>query len=263
MMVGSPTFSNLSKAAYAFDVCLVRHGSQNSIMVLVPQPKRKFAWYDSSDEFGELWPKEGQQAPRVIKKLTSLSGTTRILQSIRSSPLPDSLMYQAMRKEMLLNVIDRPLTTAIAKSLNESQRKAVSTVSSPSFCRGFFAILGPPGCGKTTTMIQMILAMGKGVVVAAPSNAAVANIALKLHETGRMEFKAMCVFGSNCHESVHFLSPTHRRKKYKEMMWQYDKRKDPTKQKKLCRKLMTWLHLPESTPDMSIDELSTLCPSAD
>jgi hypothetical protein len=250
-----------SNDAYAFDVCLVRHGSlrKDSIMVLVPKNKT-FFWYDSS----ELWPKEGQQAPQVIKKLTSLSGTNRILQSISRSPLEkDSLMYQAMRRQMLVNVVDRPLTKMIAKALNESQRKAVSTVSSPSFGRGFFAILGPPGCGKTTTMVQMILAMGKGVVVAAPSNAAVANIALKLHEAGQLELKAMCVFGSNCHESVHFLSPTHRRKKYKTWRRQIEKVKDPTKQKKLCRKLMTWLHLPESTPDMTIDELSTLGPSAD
>jgi hypothetical protein len=250
-----------SKDAFAFDVCLVRHGSsrKNSIMVLVPKAKT-FVWYDNS----ELWPKEGQQAPQVIKKLTSLSGTNRILQSICGSPLQKgTLMYQAMRRQMLVNAIDKPLTKVIAKSLNESQRKAVSTVSSPSFLRGFFAILGPPGCGKTTTMVQMILAMGKGVVVAAPSNAAVANIALKLHETGRLELGAMCVFGSNCHESVHFLSPTHRRKEYKTLRRQYDKCKDPTKQNKLCRKLMTWLHRPESTPDMTIDELLKLCPSAD
>jgi energy-coupling factor transporter ATP-binding protein EcfA2 len=250
-----------SKDAYPFDVCLVRHGSpgKNSIMVLVLKNK-KFFWYDSR----ELWPKEGQQAPLVIKKLTSLSGTNRILQSICRSPLKkDSLMYQAMRREMLVNAVDERLTKAIAKSLNESQRKAVSTVSSPSFRRGFFAILGPPGCGKTTTMVRMILAMGKGVIVAAPSNAAVANIALKLHEAGRLEFEAMCVFGSNCHESVHFLSPTHRRSKYNTLRRRYDKLKDPTKRKKLCRELMTWLHLSESTPDITMDTLSTLCPSAD
>ena len=250
-----------SKDAYAFDVCMVRHGSmgKKSIMVLVSK-ERKLFWYDNS----ELWPKEGQQAPRVIKKLTSLSGTNRILQSICRSPLEkDSLMYQAMRRQMVVNVVDKPLPKAITESLNESQRQAVSTVSSPSFLRGFFAILGPPGCGKTTTMVQMILAMGKGVVVAAPSNAAVANIALKLHETGQMDIGAMCVFGSNCHESVHFLSPTHRRKKYTTLRRQCDKSKDPTERNKLCRKLMTWLHLPESATDMAIDELRTLCPSAD
>lgn len=63
------------------------------------------------------------------------------------------------------------------KQLNESQQKAVNAILE----NPFVTILhGPPGTGKTTTLIEAILQLikaGEKVLVSAPSNAAVDNMA--------------------------------------------------------------------------------------
>ena len=66
---------------------------------------------------------------------------------------------------------------AFDKRLNESQQNAVKTVLKN---EGLVIFHGPPGTGKTTTVIESIvqlIKMGKRVLVSAPSNAAVDNIA--------------------------------------------------------------------------------------
>lgn len=68
------------------------------------------------------------------------------------------------------------------KNLNESQQEAVRGM----MCNDSLMVLhGPPGTGKTTTLVEGILQLvkdGKRIVVTAPSNAAVDNIAKKLVE---------------------------------------------------------------------------------
>ena len=47
-------------------------------------------------------------------------------------------------------------------------------------------------------MASMISAIGGGKIVTAPSNAAVANLALKLVATKRFSFPGICIFGDGC-----------------------------------------------------------------
>jgi ATP-dependent RNA/DNA helicase IGHMBP2 len=130
---------------------------------------------------------------------------------------------------------------------------------------------GPPGCGKTTTMVGMISAIEDGMIVTAPSNAAVANLAMKLVESGRFEFPQVCIFGDGCDPSVRFLNPLHRSKEYwkaLEMCSKLDNVDIPPdevdalkarERKKNCirQKLAQWLHVKDS---LSMNELLTICP---
>ncbi|HEX7903514.1 MAG TPA: AAA domain-containing protein [Chitinophagaceae bacterium] len=70
------------------------------------------------------------------------------------------------------------------QQLNESQRQAVTAITRN---ETITIVHGPPGTGKTTTLIEAILqliAAGEKVVVAAPSNTAVDNIAKGLIQRG-------------------------------------------------------------------------------
>jgi hypothetical protein len=175
---------------------------------------------------------------------------------------------------MLVDIVDdRSVLSrtdfSIVESMNESQRKAVVTAVSERFQTGYFAIQGPPGCGKTTTMVGMISAIGQGMIVTAPSNAAVANIALKLHETGRYEFPELVIFGDGCEKSVRFLNPRYRSSEYRKVRRKYDDlgvepdltpdeiRKNKNKKDKLKREFAAWLHVDE---DFLIQELGGICP---
>ncbi|MBI1341873.1 MAG: AAA family ATPase [Terrimonas sp.] len=68
------------------------------------------------------------------------------------------------------------------KALNESQQQAVMAVMGN---KNLVVVHGPPGTGKTTTLIEAILQLvqsGEKVLVSAPSNTAVDNIAKGLIE---------------------------------------------------------------------------------
>lgn len=70
----------------------------------------------------------------------------------------------------------------VTDTLNKNQQIAAGAVLSnrPALC-----IQGPPGTGKTTVLVEAISALvkeGKQVIVCAPSNTAVDNIALRLRE---------------------------------------------------------------------------------
>lgn len=70
------------------------------------------------------------------------------------------------------------------KKLNESQQQAITAITEN---EGMLIVHGPPGTGKTTTLIEAILqliAKGEKLVVAAPSNTAVDNIAKGLLQNG-------------------------------------------------------------------------------
>ena len=70
------------------------------------------------------------------------------------------------------------------KELNESQRQAVTAIKQNELIT---IVHGPPGTGKTTTLIEAILQLvkkGEKILVSAPSNTAVDNIAKGLIQQG-------------------------------------------------------------------------------
>ena len=87
-------------------------------------------------------------------------------------------------------------------------------------------------------MVGMISAVNN-VVVTAPSNAAVANVALKLFETGRYNMYEIAVFGENCDESVHFLNPSMRHQRcqvFRTQLSAIDDRKDLSDRSKIAQR---------------------------
>ncbi|MEZ0485083.1 AAA domain-containing protein [Fibrella aquatica] len=77
------------------------------------------------------------------------------------------------------------LTPIALPRLNESQQKAVQTILA---ANELAIVHGPPGTGKTTTLVQAIKALidrdHRQILVVAPSNAAVDLLSEKLHEEG-------------------------------------------------------------------------------
>jgi len=251
-----------------------RRGS--SIAVCVPY-RKKLMWWNgiSMEDGGQLW---SLSTSSHLRRISSLSGSARVLQALDTAwkistqpPKNDGkvnvdLMIAGMKREKILHVEEvfdanngcAEIPLRAGSRLNKAQAQTVKALSV--FNSGFFCIQGPPGCGKTTTMVEMIIAAmtRSSVIVVAPSNAAVANVALKLYETGLVPFCRMIVFGNNCHESVHFLSPIHRSRKYTQFQEAHDKQlhaspgEEPTprqiaKAKKLLNDVVAWLHLPEKT----------------
>jgi ATP-dependent RNA/DNA helicase IGHMBP2 len=75
-------------------------------------------------------------------------------------------------------------TLSLDPALNASQKKAIENVV---FAKDVAIIHGPPGTGKTTTLVEAIrqvLAEEEQVLVCAPSNTAVDLLTEKLHEKG-------------------------------------------------------------------------------
>ncbi|MFT3846215.1 MAG: AAA domain-containing protein [Lacibacter sp.] len=97
-------------------------------------------------------------------------------------------LFQQLHDAATADTIPATLqTTAIRfrnRNLNESQQQAVQTIlQNEQLC----IVHGPPGTGKTTTLIEAVLQLvqqGEKVLVTAPSNAAVDNISKGLIEQG-------------------------------------------------------------------------------
>ncbi|MBK7040619.1 MAG: Flp pilus assembly complex ATPase component TadA [Bacteroidetes bacterium] len=98
-------------------------------------------------------------------------------------PLFTSIHNDASEKLPIPNLPSHKLTY-FNQQLNESQQEAVSAiVQNEKIC----IVHGPPGTGKTTTLIEAIKQLVNNqekVLVSAPSNAAVDNIAIGLHTVG-------------------------------------------------------------------------------
>ena len=121
-------------------------------------------------------------------------------------------------------------------------------------------------------MVGMISAIGQGTIVTAPSNAAVANLAIKLVESGRFEFPKVCIFGDGCDPSVRFLNPLYRSEEYKKALNMCSNLDDvdipldkvnalearEREKSTIRQKLAQWLHVKDS---LSMNELFTLCPN--
>ena len=236
------------------------------VCVPITKPHKMFVWLDSE---GYFWPVE---ATELVQRLASLSGPVRILQALKS--MPTVLMQQAMGREGIFEVGKGDLKQLsklkhfnLADNLNSSQKLAVAATVSPRFTRGFFVVQGPPGTGKTATAVAMIKACQllkpkKTILVAAPSNAAAANVALKLYTSSDLHISKLLVYGQNCEPSVRFLNPIHRWWKFRDMKRKYRNRKEgDTLTKKLVEEMAKWLHLDPS--DCALSEIRNLCPFFD
>jgi hypothetical protein len=104
----------------------------------------------------------------------------------------------------------------------------------------------------------MIKAIGCGVIVAAPSNAAVANVALKVHSSSNCQVRGLVVFGQNCDESVRFLNPLHRSEAFYTFRKLYSNLSDDSAKERKLKEFAQWLRLDDEDPDIS--DLARLCP---
>jgi ATP-dependent RNA/DNA helicase IGHMBP2 len=206
-------------------------------------------WYNGS----EMFPLENSGAKW---RVASLSGSARILEALAE---PSSLTFHAMNREFLCSVVTEEEDFDVDRGMNESQRQAIATVVSPNFHQGFFAVQGPPGTGKTTTAVEMISAIGKDLLVTAPSNAAVANVALKLFATGRFDIMQVAVFGENCDSSVRFLNSIYRGIEFSKMMKTYSEEMNDIGRENLKQEFVSWLHL-DAAQEWSIAHLAEICP---
>jgi hypothetical protein len=107
----------------------------------------------------------------------------------------------------------------------------------------------------------MVSALAEGVLVVAPSNAAVANAAIKVFASGRFNLDDLCVFGENCDPSVHFLSPRFRSEKHAKFLENYGKETVDTRKATLLAEMFDWLHVEEDErATVSMLELANMCP---
>ena len=122
-------------------------------------------------------------------KLAPDTRTTSIMKKVLNELENNKPLYKLF--EQLHS--DAPVAASIIKNisldfnnrrLNESQRQAVAAIAQNEMIT---IVHGPPGTGKTTTLIEAILQLtrvGEKVLVSAPSNTAVDNIAKGLIRQG-------------------------------------------------------------------------------
>jgi len=130
-----------------------------------------------------------------LLKISSLTTIYREFQALKTLKRSIFLRYVLDPKENpkvsqeILQKCVKSIPPSVQKALNPSQLQAVAT----SLCtKGFRLIQGPPGCGKTRTIVELITCILKGraqnnsntssprILVCAPSNAACDEIATRL-----------------------------------------------------------------------------------
>ena len=111
-------------------------------------------------------------------------------------------------------------------------------------------IFFPPSC----VAIGIVLAVGGGVVVAAPSNAAVANVALGIFRTGCFRRDEIVIWGDGCDESVRFLNPRYRYDRFLSFQKRYSECDERTKSKEL-QSFAAWLQLDKCSTIKDINEV--------
>eukprot|EP00977_Amphora_coffeiformis_P013898 scaffold3784_cov174-Amphora_coffeaeformis.AAC.3 len=192
-------------------------------------------------------------------RVASIAGASRILENLIRPPLPSTMMHWAMKREMLVDIVEQvpELLHPYCRSLNESQRKVVATATDESFEEGFLAVHAPPGTGKTTTAVGIAIAIGGGVIVTAPSNAAVANVALALFRSNYFRREEIVVWGDGCDESVRFLNPRSRYDRYQSFRKFYDESDDEESKAQKLFSLASWLKLNRSQANVEV--ISGIC----
>lgn len=95
------------------------------------------------------------------------------------------------------------------------------------------------------------------MLVTAPSNAAVANLALSLVAKTNLSISDVVVWGENCDDSVKFLNPFHRNNRYLGFLNSYKTTSDKEEQARKLRSFTLWLH--QDTESMTLEKVSSLC----
>lgn len=122
-------------------------------------------------------------------KLAPDTRTTSIMKSVLNGIEQDKPLFELFRQLHDTNQSQPAVITPAAietknNQLNESQRRAVAAIiGNPRVV----IVHGPPGTGKTTTLVEAIVQLvkrGEKVLVSAPSNTAVDNIARGLIKQG-------------------------------------------------------------------------------
>ena len=119
----------------------------------------------------------------------------------------------------------------------------------------------PPGTGKTRTIVEMMCVASK-VLVLAPSNAAVANVALRLvREKEQFGRHNVVVWGDGCDKSVRFLNPRLRWSEFTKFLKAYEREEDAAEQRlKLSDFTARVLN---DTQQLSLREVKSLCSDED
>lgn len=255
-MKGGDETTTVTPKPKPYDVFLIETTGDNIAVCLPLRKEQKLCWYNGKTELIDL----DRFTPKW--RIASLSGTARILQALAAPK--SSLSNASMQRNLLIDPdedfgdtlsrlpFDDDLKRRIC-DLNESQQQALATVVNNTFKEGFFPIQGPPGCGKTSVLVAMIAALDKGILVVAPSNAAVANIALKVYNTGRFQLNEISVYGENADPMIHFLQPRLRGEKFVSF-------KNSMEVKDcLVSELVDWLHLDGVANDYCMKDLEDLC----
>jgi hypothetical protein len=118
------------------------------LAVCMPTKANDLVWYNGLDQVWDMDP------PHHKWRVASLSGTARIMAALCENPDNHPLMSAAMKRELIVDAVEEEddddegnsdVDVTAIQHLNESQRRAVRTVVSPTFDMGFFVIQGPPG----------------------------------------------------------------------------------------------------------------------
>lgn len=146
---------------------------------------------DYSDDL--YWLNYGSIGIEKVFRASVFEKMKSCIRSLRDNPSTDSKRLFSTLIELQSPNLNENIALQIAESssinrdnslLNKMQQKALQQIE---FTNNIFLIHGPPGTGKTTTLIQAIsqvLKKEKQVLVTAPSNAAVDLLTKKLVEKG-------------------------------------------------------------------------------
>ncbi len=124
-------------------------------------------------------------------KLTPDTRTTTIMKKVLNELEQNKTqfaLFEKLHDTVAAPNEDEAVNTAaisfINKNLNESQQQAIAAITQNA---GVTIVHGPPGTGKTTTLIEAVVQLiktGEKILVSAPGNTAVDNIAKGLLQRG-------------------------------------------------------------------------------
>jgi ATP-dependent RNA/DNA helicase IGHMBP2 len=125
------------------------------------------------------WIEEDKVGIKLAPDQRTITIMKTVLNGLENNKTSYSLFEQLhgnllIHNSQVINEVELPFSN---RQLNESQQQAVKAILQN---EGIVIVHGPPGTGKTTTLIEAIVQLvkaGEKVLVSAPSNTAVDNIA--------------------------------------------------------------------------------------